>query len=163
MSAKAPLTLLFSNSFSSVNCLTCSSQGTASDMNCDSCSSDKIIYEDQCYEIIDSSIKRFINPEEPTEITSCHERHSAYIKEDSNLSASKEKDSNVNEKDSNVIAKNSKLPPLEIQSTKEDYEITISKAMFTTIIDSLLKKDKKIEELELENQLLKKQLKSRKT
>lgn len=86
-----------------------------------------------------------------------------YIKEDSNLSASKEKDSNVNEKDSNVIAKNSKLPPLEIQSTKEDYEITISKAMFTTIIDSLLKKDKKIEELELENQLLKKQLKSRKT
>ena len=67
-----------------INCLTCSSQGTASDMNCDSCSSDKIIYEDQCYEIIDSSIKRFINPEEPTEITSCHERHSAYIKEDSN-------------------------------------------------------------------------------
>ena len=80
----------------------------------------------------------------------------SYIKEDSNLSASKEKDSNV-------IAKDSKFPPLEIQSTKEDCEITISKAMFTTIIDSLLKKDKKIEELELENQLLKKQLKSRKT
>ena len=87
-----------------------------------------------------------------------------YIKEEPNVSARKEKNSKRSVEIAQEIVKHSKLAPLDFQTTKEDsHEITITKAMFTTIIDSLLKKDKKIEELEHENQLLKEQLKSRKT
>ena len=67
-----------------INCLTCSEGGTPSDMKCDSCSNDKIIYGNECYEVVDNSIKSFYNPEDTSQITSCFELLHTYIKENTN-------------------------------------------------------------------------------
>ena len=64
-----------------INCLTCSEGGTPSDMKCDSCSNDKISYGNQCYEVVDNTIKNFYNPENISQITSCFELLNIYIKE----------------------------------------------------------------------------------
>ena len=67
------------------NCETCTEKGNSSQMNCDSCSDDKIIYNKGCYIIYNEIVKNFYNPENETEITSCHELFGNYIKENTSI------------------------------------------------------------------------------
>ena len=86
-----------------------------------------------------------------------------YIQDVPNVSVRKENKSKKAAEITQKILNHSTLPPLEIRTTKDDpNEMTITKSMFTTIIDSLLKKDKKIEELEQEIKFLREQLNRRK-
>ena len=67
------------------NCETCSEKGNSSQMNCDSCSDDKINYNKGCFVIYNEMEKSFYNPENESEITSCHELFGNYIKENTSI------------------------------------------------------------------------------
>ena len=63
------------------NCKTCDDSGNAGDMKCTSCPDNNIKYLHNCYEISDSNIKSFYDPEDNTKITSCFQLHEKYIKD----------------------------------------------------------------------------------
>ena len=67
------------------NCKTCLEKGTPQKMNCEFCKENQIKYNDNCFDIKNSSIKSFYEPENNDIIsTSCYEKYGLYIKEDSN-------------------------------------------------------------------------------
>ena len=53
-------------------------------MKCETCKDNYIKYENNCYEIKNSKIKSFYDPENDNIETSCYEKFKLYIKEDSN-------------------------------------------------------------------------------
>ena len=68
------------------NCKTCSERGDNQKMNCETCKENQIKYDNNCFDIVDFSIKSF-NYSENDDIyntTSCYEKFRLYIKEDSN-------------------------------------------------------------------------------
>lgn len=72
------------------NCETCIELGK--NMKRLSCSEDKIKYEQNCLIVFDNEKKRFHNPENHTEILSCLELYSKYIKENTNECIEKPKE-----------------------------------------------------------------------
>ena len=68
------------------NCKTCSEGGDIQKMNCETCKEKQIKYNNNCYDIVDFSIKSFNYPENDNiyNITSCYEKFGLYIIEDSN-------------------------------------------------------------------------------
>ena len=66
------------------NCETCNEKGNSTNMKCETCKDNYIKYENNCYEIKNSKIKSFYDPENDNIETSCYEKFKLYIKEDSN-------------------------------------------------------------------------------
>ena len=67
------------------NCKTCSEEGNSQQMKCNLCKSNQIKYNDNCFDMYDSSLKIFYEPETNNYfLTSCKDKFDLYIKEDSN-------------------------------------------------------------------------------
>ena len=65
------------------NCKTCSKQGEASDTGCIECKDNHIKYNSNCYKIKDETGKTFCDQENNNIESSCYQKFSLYIKEDS--------------------------------------------------------------------------------
>ena len=68
------------------SCETCLdiNKGNSSNMKCEKCKEHYIKNENNCYQIINSTIKNFVDPENNNEESSCYQKFKLYIKEDSN-------------------------------------------------------------------------------
>ena len=67
------------------NCQTCSEEGSSQQMNCITCKINQIKYNNSCFDIQESSKKRFYEPENNNNnISSCKQKFELYIKENSN-------------------------------------------------------------------------------
>ena len=67
------------------NCETCLEKGDEDNMKCKTCKENHIRYENNCYSIVDNSVKSFSVFENLVlSTTSCFEKFNLYIKEDSN-------------------------------------------------------------------------------
>ena len=64
-------------------CETCKEKGDLFNMKCEKCKENYIKNEYNCYEIVNSTIKSFYDPEYNNE-SSCYQKFNLYIKEDSN-------------------------------------------------------------------------------
>ena len=65
------------------NCKTCFDKGSPNDMKCETCKAEQIKYNNSCFDIDDSSIKSFNEPENEDIKNSCYEKFLLYIKENS--------------------------------------------------------------------------------
>ena len=66
------------------SCKTCSNTGNFSNMNCITCKENHIKYNDNCFEINNSTIKSFFVTDDKKSISSCLQKFSLYIKEEFN-------------------------------------------------------------------------------
>ena len=66
------------------HCKTCSNTGNFNNMNCRTCKENHIKYNNNCFEINNSSIKSFFVTDDKTSISSCFEKFKWYIKEEFN-------------------------------------------------------------------------------
>ena len=64
-----------------INCKTCNEKGNNNNMKCESCNETDIIYAKNCYKVYNNEEKTFYKAGSNTEITSCFELLSYYIKE----------------------------------------------------------------------------------
>ena len=65
------------------NCKTCFKIGDSIDMGCEVCKDDQIKYKNNCYNINNQAQKIFYDPENNNIESSCYQKFSLYIKEDS--------------------------------------------------------------------------------
>ena len=68
------------------NCETCldKEKGNSTYMKCQTCKENYIKYKNNCYQIVNSTINSFIDPEKNNIESSCYQKFKLYIKEDSN-------------------------------------------------------------------------------